>query len=208
MEIQYYGANSVKITTKKAVISVDPVSDIAELKSDTKKTTTFFATQQKFLPKDVSGVFSVDSPGEYEFADYSVKAVAGRAHTESTGDMSATIYRFTSQDITVLVTGHIYEKLSEEQLESIGTIDVVIIPVGGNGYTLDALGAANVVRDLEPKLVIPVHAKDDGLSYSVPQNEIDLFVKELGAPVDEQVVEKLKVKSLPEQMTIQILKKS
>lgn len=208
MELQYFGANSVKITTKKSVISIDPSSDIADIKHDLKKTTAVLATQEKFVPKQVGESFLVDGPGEYEFADYSVKGVATRVHTEASGDMSATMYRIITHDTTILITGHVYEKLSEEQLESIGTVDVVIVPVGGNGYTLDALGAANIVRELEPKLIIPVHAKDDGLAYSVPQNEIDLFVKELGAPVAEEEVDKLKLKSLPEQMTIQILKRS
>lgn len=208
MDIQYFGANSLKITTKKAVIVVDPMSDIAGLKSDVKKASSILVTQQKFAPQEVGEAFLVDTPGEYEFADYSVKGIATRAHTEASGDASATVYRISASDITVLIVGHTYEKLSEEQLESIGTVDVVVVPAGGGGYTLDALGAASIVRELEPKLVIPVHTEEDGLQYSVPQGSVEAFVKELGAPVAEQIVDKLKLKSLPEQMTIQILKKS
>lgn len=207
MELQYYGANSLRITTKKSVIAIDPQSDITTLKTDLKKVNTLLATQAAFVPKDTGEVFVVDGPGEYEFEDYSVKGVPAQAHIASTGDKSATIYRVTSNDVTMVFVGHIDAKLTDEQLESIGVVDVVIVPVGGGGYTLDAVGAATVVRAIEPKLVIPVHASDDGLTYEVPQQEIDLFVKELGAPVAEETVDKYKFKTLPELLTVQLLNK-
>lgn len=207
MELQYFGANSLKITTKKSTILLDPESDITKLKADLKKVDTVLATQTAFVPKDAESVFLVDSPGEYEFEDYSVKGIPAQPHTATIGDKSATIYRFTSNDVVMVFTGHIDAKLTEEQLESIGVVDVVIVPVGGSGYTLDAVGAAAVVRSLEPKLVIPVHSSEDGLSYDVPQQALDLFVKELGAPVAEEIAEKYKFKALPEILTIQLLKR-
>lgn len=207
MELQYFGANSLRVSTKKSTIAIDPQSDITDVKPDLKKVNTLLATKHEFVPTKTEGVFVVDTPGEYEFEDYSVKAIAAQAHTESTGDRSSTIYRITSNDITLLFVGHIDPKLTEEQLESIGVVDVMVIPVGGSGYTLDAIGAANVVRAIEPKMVIPVHSSDDGLSYEVPQQARELFTKELGAPVADEVPEKLKLKSLPEQLTVQLLKK-
>lgn len=208
MEIQYYGANSIKITTKKSVISVDPTSDIAKLSTDLKKTNTVLATKPE-LAEGVSGeIFLVSGPGEYEFDDYSVKGVAAQPHTGSVGDLSATIYRVSTADTVILFVGHIDSKLSEDQLESIGLVDIVVVPVGGNGYTLDAVGAAAVVRSLEPKLVVPVHSASDKLDYSVPQAELELFTKELGATVSDEVTDKYKVKTLPEQLTVQIISRS
>lgn len=205
MEIQYYGANSLKISTKKSVVCVDPASDIASLKSDLKKANTVLVTQPALVSKTADEVFVVTSPGEYEFEDYSVKAIAAQSHTASVGDKSATMYRITAADTKIFVVGHIAGKLNEEQLEEVGMVDIVVIPVGGSGYTLDAIEAAAVVRSLEPKLVIPVHSSEDGLSYEVPQAQRDDFVKELGAPVLDGVLDKYKVKFLPEQMSIQFL---
>lgn len=207
MELQYYGGNSLKITTKKSTILIDPQSDITNLKADLKKVNTILATLPAFVPTVTEGIFVVDGPGEYEFEDYSVKGIPAQPHMGTTGDKSATIYRFTSNDIKILITGHIDGKLTEEQLESIGVVDIVIVPVGGSGYTLDAIGAAGIVRSIEPKMVIPVHADDDGLTYEVPQQSIELFVKELGAPVAEETVDKYKFKTLPEILTVQLLKK-
>lgn len=208
MDLQYFGANNLKITTKKSIIALDPISDITQLKGDLKKVNAILATQAVFVPKELSPeVFLIDGPGEYEFEDYSVKGIAAQPHTGSAGDKSATIYRLWNNENAILFTGHIDPKLSEDQLEAVGLIDVLVIPVGGNGYTLDAVGAAAVTRAVEPKVVIPVHSKDDGLSYDVPQAEIELFVKELGAPVAEDTPDKFRLKSLPEQLTVQLLAK-
>ena len=165
-------------------------------------------TQAAFKPLDASEAFVIDGPGEYEFEEYSIKGIPAQAHTAPSGDKSATMYWINVQDTTILVTGHVDAKFSEEQLEAIGMVDVVIIPVGGNGYTLDATAAVSIVRAVEPKLVIPVHSSDDGLSYEVTQDAVELFTKELGAPIAEEVPEKLKFKTVPEQLTVQLLKKS
>ncbi|TXI90936.1 MAG: Zn-dependent hydrolase [Chryseobacterium sp.] len=208
MELQYYGANALKLSTKKSTIFIDPASDITSLSVDTKKANTILVTQPTLQPSSTDGVFFIDGPGEYEFEDYSIKGIAAQPHTAASGDKSATMYWINSGDARILVTGHIDAKLSEEQLEAIGVVDVVIIPVGGGGYTLDSVGATAVVTAVEPKLIVPVHAGDDGFKYDVPQAEIDLFVKESGIPTTEEAVEKLKFKSFPEQMTIQLVNKS
>jgi L-ascorbate metabolism protein UlaG (beta-lactamase superfamily) len=100
--------------------------------------------------------------------------------------------------------GNVAPKVSEDQLEEIGVIDILIIPVGGNGYTLDATSAATIVRQVEPKVIIPVHYADEGLKYEVSQDNVDVFIKELAAPVEEGGT-KYKVKSssaIPQVLTV------
>src|SRR5205085_3062514 len=91
------------------------------------------------------------------------------------------------------IIGHIYPELSEDQLESIGLVDVAIVPVGGNGYTLDGVGALQVIKKLEPKLVIPTHYADKAIKYEVPQVELAEALKGLAMEPTE-TVPKLKVK--------------
>ena len=89
-------------------------------------------------------------------------------------------------------------------------VDILVIPVGGGGYTLDATSAATIVRQIEPKAVIPIHYADTGVSYEVPQDTLDTFTKELGAPVEEPVA-KYKVKSgasIPQVLTVVPLSRS
>ena len=79
-----------------------------------------------------------------------------------------------------MVTGHIFPKLSDDQLEAIGIVDVMFVPVGGNGYTLDATGALQIVKAVEPKLVVPTHYEDKALNYEVPQASLGDALHTLG----------------------------
>src|SRR5690606_31480754 len=90
--------------------------------------------------------FTIASPGEYEVADVSVQGIAARSHMDEEGKTSATIYRLLVDGIRVAVLGHIYPALNDEQLEAIGTVDIMFIPVGGNGYTLDSIGAQKLIK--------------------------------------------------------------
>jgi len=72
-------------------------------------------------------------------------------------------------------------------------VDVLIVPVGGNGLTLDAEGAAAVVAQLEPGYVVPVHYNDGVSKYPMPQDGVDKFLKEMG--VNPEPENKLKVNS-------------
>ncbi len=207
MDIQYHGGKSIRITTKKSQTVSDPVSDVHATKIDLKKVDFVLASQEEYKPKADDDLFVINFPGEYEFEDCSVKGMAAQSFSQASGDKSATMFRVSTIDTKLLLTSNINEKLSDEQLENIGVIDILVVPIGGNGYTLDSVGAATVVRAIEPKLVIPVYFAEDGVKYEVPAASLDAFVKELGAPVAE-VVDKFKVKQLPEQLTIQPLKVS
>jgi len=103
------------------------------------------------------------------------------------------MYRVEADDIRVGVVGHIFPELSDAQLEALGTIDVLIIPVGNSGYTMDAVGALNLIKKIEPKLVIPTHYDDKAIKYPVPQVSLEEALKGL-AMEPKETVPKLKVK--------------
>jgi L-ascorbate metabolism protein UlaG (beta-lactamase superfamily) len=105
------------------------------------------------------------------------------------------MYRVEIGETRIGIIGNIDGKLTDEQLEGLGVLDILIIPVGGNGYTLDATGASNLTKMISPKIVIPVHYDDKQLNYEVPQSNIDPFITELGAPVEETVKYKFKQQS-------------
>ena len=80
---------------------------------------------------------------------------------------------------------------------------MVILPVGGGGYTLDATGAAQLMRKLDAKIALPIHYAGTAPSYEVPQDNLNVFVKEFGGEVEK--VAKYKVKSpstLPQVPTV------
>lgn len=209
-EIEYKGGNGVVISTKKASIVIDPKLSVVGLKDLSTKEVIELATEARFAIASDDATLNIEGPGEYGIANFDIKGIAAQRHLDAASDpLASTIYRVEAGDFRVAVIGNIYEKLSETQLEEIGIIDILILPVGGNGYTLDATGAATLVRAIDPKAVIPVHYADDALTYEVPQDNLEVFVKELGAPVEETSKYKLKQASaLPPALTVISLARS
>lgn len=190
MDIQFHGANAISITYKNSRIVIDDT--LAELgaKSITKAEDVALYTGPHSAAAGAR--LTLDGPGEYEVADISVIGIAARAHVDEAGK-NATMFKLVVGDQSVLVTGHIYPQLSENQLEAIGLIDVLIVPVGGNGYTVDPVGALKLIKAIEPKIVVPVHYDDKALKFPVPQQELGAALKEIGMEPKETVT-KLKLK--------------
>ena len=203
-DIEYKGGNSVVISSKKGTIITDPKLSLVGLKDLTLKDDVEVATEARFALNSPDARLFIEGPGEYGVASFDIRGIAAQRHLDSESDPKiSTIYRVEIGDIRIAILGNIYEKLSDEQLEEIGVIDILVIPVGGNGYTLDATGAAGLVRKIDPKAVIPVHYADSALKYEVPQEPLDVFVKELGAPVEETAKYKVKsAASLPAVLTV------
>lgn len=192
MEIQYYGANCIRINTKKASIVIDDnLKDLGQ-KSVTKAGDIALFTGAHGTPTAEVKI-SIDQPGEYEVSDTSIQGIAAQAHIDEEGKNNATMFKIVDDDVKIVVTGHIYPELSDAQLEQIGMVDVLIVPVGGNGYTLDGVGALKVVRKIEPKVVIPTHYDESGLSFPVPQQPLSEALKAL-AMEPQETVAKYKVK--------------
>lgn len=200
MDIEYKGANCIIITNKKTVVTIDPRLSPVGLKDITQKGAIVVATQPDLLVSGEEAVV-IDRPGEYEVRDVSVVGVAAERMIDHDKSQAATIYRVVVGDVRFAVVGHVAAPLTDEQLEALGVIDIAIVPVGGSGYTLDAHHAVSVVRQIDPKVVIPTHYADTALAYEVPQMELEPFVKELGAPQVE-TTPKWKLKALPELLTL------
>jgi L-ascorbate metabolism protein UlaG (beta-lactamase superfamily) len=202
-DIEYKGGNGVVIATKKNTLVIDPKLSVVGLKDLGVKDAIELATEARFSLDDPSARLVLEGPGDYEVGDFSIHGAAAQRHLDTEQDEKvATIYRIEVGEVRIALLGNITPQLSEEQLEELGVVDILILPVGGSGYTLDATSAATLARHIDPKAVIPVHYADDTLKYEVPQDDVEVFVKELGAPVE--TVAKYKVKSaatLPDVMT-------
>lgn len=203
LEVEYKGGNSVIITTKNTKVVFDPVipdDTINKIKTDG---AVVAATEPRFMSGIKKAKVVFDSPGEYEVGDVGLLGVPAQRHIDE-GGHGSTIYKVLINDLRVVILGNISPKLTEEHLEQIGVVDMVIIPVGGDGYTLDATAASSVVRQLDPKIVIPVHYADANIRYEVPQDDLSVFINEMGAPVIEAGLKwKLKgASALPDRLSI------
>lgn len=193
MDIQYYGANCVSVTTKHARVVVDDNLADHGGKAITKPGDLALFTGAHAAP-DVAVKLVIDHPGEYEVAETSLYGIGLRGHIDEPGQKNVTAFKFIVDDVRFLVMGHVYPELTERELETIGTVDVMIVPVGGNGYTTDPIGALKLIKKIEPKLVIPTHYDDPVIKYEVPQQTLEQALQGLSMEPLE-TTEKLRIKS-------------
>jgi len=177
MELQYHGANCISILTKKLRVVIDDNLSQVGLKSIIKPEDVTIYTNTQDNYQDSRLVIS--DPGEYEVSEVSVFGIPARSHMDEKGQESATIFKIQYEDIRVGVVGHIHPDISEEYIEELGAVDILVVPVGGNGYTLDGIGALSVIKKFDPKVVIPTHYADSKITYPVPQQDLAEALKGL-----------------------------
>ncbi len=146
----------------------------------------------------------VKSAGEYDIKGVMVEGIISY-HDEAKGAErgSNIIYRIEMDDITICHLGDLGHVLDNKQLERLEGIDILLVPVGGK-YTLDAKKAVEVISQIEPRIVIPMHYKTKDVKADI--DGVDKFIKELG--IEASYEEKLKInkKDLPaEDMELVIL---
>jgi L-ascorbate metabolism protein UlaG (beta-lactamase superfamily) len=139
--------------------------------------------------------FVIDMPGEYDVKGVMVQGI-DTFHDNKKGEERGKniVYRIEMDDLTIVHLGDLGHVLTDEQLEQLDGVDILMIPVGGK-YTIDAKAAVEVIGQLEPRIVIPMHYKMDGSKADL--DSVEKFVKELG--VQPRNEEKLKIskKDLP-----------
>ena len=205
MDIQFYGANCVTLTVGGARLVVDDTLESLGGKAVAKPGDVVLYTSAHSAAPNAAKLV-IDRPGEYEVADVSVYGIQAKAHMDSDKQRSAIMYKLIVKDMRILIAGHISSKLKESDLEAIGTVDVLIVPVGGNGYTLDPVGALELIKEIEPKLVIPTHYHDDKLNFEVPAQTLEQALQTLGMePKDRTAKLKLKHADLAEADTTQLI---
>ena len=130
-----------------------------------------------------NGCYTVDGPGEYEVAGITVLGIP-TYHDPNVGAERGpnTVYVIEVDDVRVCHLGDLGHRLGDRELEALGAVDVLLVPVGGH-TTIDATEAAEVVRQIEPRLVVPMHFAIPGLKAQL--EPVDRFLKEMGVPETE-----------------------
>ena len=139
---------------------------------------------------------AVTGPGEYEIGGILIIGVA-TFHDQERGEKRGknTIYVMDVDEVSVCHVGDLGHTLSVEQVEAVAEVDVLLLPVGGMS-TINAVTAAEVVRQLEPKVVVPMHYKTPALGWEL--EPVERFLKEMGVPqVNPQPKLSLTKSSLP-----------
>jgi hypothetical protein len=192
MELQLLSGNTVRINTKKTSIIVN--DDSLDNKSSIKDDDIVISTNAAINNSDKKVRLFISSAGEYEVADVLIVGVPAFPYKEDDNKkLTSTIYKFVSDDTTLVVIGDIAPELSDSQVEALGQVDALIIPVGGNGLTLDSTQALKMIKKIDPFVVLPIHY-DGSTKYSVEQDSLENINRVLGLEISE-TTSKYKLKS-------------
>ncbi len=195
MDISYLGAGSVKLAGRNLNVVCDPYGEDAGLgKFGTKADVATFSGPEGF--GEAASAMVIDGPGEYEVKGAMITGVPVQLHIDESG-RRGTLYSIIVDGVNVVIAGNVAGKLDDHQRESLGSVDVLVLPVGGKGLTLDAEGAAAVVAQLEPSYVVPVHFDDGKTKYAMPQDGVELFFKEMGVSPEAETKLKVNMKEAP-----------
>jgi L-ascorbate metabolism protein UlaG (beta-lactamase superfamily) len=187
MEITWYGHSCFRLTERNyATVVTDPYDhksigyDALKLRSDI-VTVSHDAPGHNNTEAVKGSSHVIDGPGEFEIGGVFITGVqsdsGGSAKKKKEEAPRNTIYVFDYDGITVAHLGDLKTTPTQAEIESLGTVNVVLVPVGGGGG-LNAAKAAEVISLIEPNLVIPMH-------YSTPATKLSLdslnkFIKEMG----------------------------
>jgi len=181
MHIIWYGQSCFQINTsqnksEKSVILIDPFSKETGLRlPKIKADIVLFTHKSEHLlkPKEVSGShFLITGPGEYESREIFIEGIANKS----------TFYTIETEKMRLCHLGGLEEReLTSEQLDRVGNIDILMIPVGGAGIISwkEALG---IVSQIDPRIVIPMNYQIPKLKLSGKEKleGVDKFLKGMG----------------------------
>lgn len=207
MQIHYFGLSSFKIVTKDATVITDPFDKESGLTPPRGAADIIILSEKNNkLYSATSGIsgepFLINDPGDYDLKGVTVTGIPLKQDDGKDGKgrhVSAILIE--AEDIRILDLTHIREfNMKEDDLDDLGEIDILILPVGGNSV-LTAKDASKIAHEIEAKIVIPSHYAIDGLK--LPYEKVDGFIKEMGGKSENMEKLLIKKKDLdPEKMQI------
>jgi L-ascorbate metabolism protein UlaG (beta-lactamase superfamily) len=207
-EFRWFGHNCFRIRSREAVILTDPVdkstgfslpkqtADIVTVSHDHPGHANLAAVKPDY--------FTISGPGEYEVHGVFITGVRTYHDTERGAARGYnTVYLIELEGMQICHLGDLGHPLTEEQAEALTNTDVLLIPAGG-GSVIDSERAAEVVAQLQPKLVVPMQFKTAKGDKDLA--EVAEFCRHLGVEMPA-AEEKLTLRSsdLTEQMQAVVL---
>ena len=201
MNISWYGHSCFKIQTKpkrgyeEVTIVTDPFDKTIGLRPPQGQADIVTISHSHHDHSDPSFLkgdpFVIDSPGEYSIKKISIQGIDS-FHDDEKGEKRGrnSIFVIESEEIKVCHLGDLGHILTENQVEAIGEVDILFIPVGGK-YTIEPEQVKEVISQLEPNVVVPMHYKISGLKLDISDEKP--FFSIMGEKVKEKV-QKINIK--------------
>jgi L-ascorbate metabolism protein UlaG (beta-lactamase superfamily) len=182
MEITWFGHSCFRIKGKEAVVLMDPCPETTGYalgKVQANMVTISHAHPgHSYLDTLQEGYRAIKGPGEYEIKDTYITGIA-TFHDDVQGKKSGknTVYVIEMEGVTFCHLGDLGHPLTPEVTGELGSINVLFVPVGGHS-TIWAQAAADLVRNVNPGIAIPMHYKTEAEKAELEFPE--RFLKELG----------------------------
>ncbi len=209
-EIKWFGHGCFRLRAREATVLMDPVGratgyTLPKQKADI-VTVSHPHPGHNALGQVQEGYFLIDGPGEYEVSDVFVTGIR-TYHDNERGKLRGfnTVYLLELEDLRICHLGDLGHQLTDEQSEQLDEVDVLLVPVGG-GSALDSVGANEVIGQIEPKIVVPMHYRTATGDQDL--EDLDRFCKALGLDPQEQAPQEkltLRKSDLPETVKVVIL---
>lgn len=188
MELVWYGQSCFKLKSKNAQIICDPYDPtyvgLKKPKLQGDIVTISHDHQDHNASETVEGNPTVCwGAGEYEIKGARIRGILS-FHDSKEGKERGrnTIYTYFLDGINVCHLGDLGHQLTPDQIDLIGNVDILLVPVGGV-YTIDAADAVEVIAQLEPKIVVPMHYALPGLKFEL--GDVESFFKAYGKQLSE-----------------------
>lgn len=200
MDITYLGQSAFKLKTKNALLVTDPFDpEMVGLKFPKIEGVEIVTVSHQHEDHNYLGNIKevrmvIDGPGEYEVAGISVQGISTYHDAKKGEDRGLnTVYVYEAEGIRLAHLGDLGHKLTESDIEEIGTIDILMIPVGGF-YTINAELASEIIRDIEPSIILPMHYRLEGMKNELAEklSPLEDFLKACGMSVEK--MDKLAIK--------------
>lgn len=215
MQIIWHGQSCFQILTSQGKnnslsIVINPFDETIGLRVPKLEADILLITHSHPDHKNIKAVsgnpFLISGPGEYEVKNVFIQGIhSWHDNKEGKERGENTIYTIETEDLKLCHLGDLGQKeLTDEQLEEIDEVDILMIPVGGI-FTISAKEAVEVIAQIEPKITIPMHYQVSKLKLKL--DGVDKFLKILGIKKMEPV-KKLSIKKkdvLPEEAKIVVL---
>jgi len=198
LELTWHGWSCFRLKGKEASVVTDPIGPASA--SILSKLSPDIVTISQRMAESPAGPFRViDGPGEYE-----VKSVLITGHPSFfQGKRVGSIFRMEIDDLVVCHLGQLKEPLTPSQAESLSGVDLLFIPVAGDGESIDATKAVEMITIIEPRMVIPMHFELG--QNGVAGTPVEKFCHEIGQSVSVQPRLVVAKSSLPAETSVVLL---
>jgi len=209
MEITWYGQTCFRLSERGlATVVTDPYPPDVGLELSRPRAhivTVSYDDPECHYTKGVRGPFKLlDGPGEYEIGSVFITGNSTFANGKRGAARGLnTIFTFNFNGLTVCHLGRLGHVPTQSQVENLGAVNVLLVPVGGGG-SLTPARASEVISLFEPSLVVPMYYKVQGLKTRL--GTLSRFLKEMGLEkVESQEMLKASRASLSEETQVVVL---